>query len=218
MVKAHTRITHTHIVKLRKWFPPNDPLAASIARLCILREDLLLESRGIEPNDIEELDQNSDKWRRMYFHRNLVRTFMEIRSAIVVLQGQEEFKRILRKQPKQKQTEFWRLVEEFNQAHKVIKEIRNSLGGHVLQKSMQEALDEMDFDRWGFLEVGETLKDVHYKFAAELVTAILLRGVPEESQKSKIESDFKTIANLFPVLSLIDEIFGMYTKERRLLK
>ena len=178
----------------------------------------MLEARGIEPKEIEELDSHSDKWRKLYFHRNMVRTLMEIRNVLESLQREPAFKQLLGKQPKPKQLEFRRLVKEFNQAHEVIKEIRNSLGGHVLQKSMQEALDEMDFDRWGFLEVGEILKDVHYKFAGELVTAILLRGVPEESQKSKIESDFKTIANLFPVLPLIDEIFRMYAKERRLHK
>ena len=218
MVQGYTRTTRIRIVNLREWFPPNDPLATCIARLCILREDLMLEARGIEPKEIEELDSHSDKWRKLYFHRNMVRTLMEIRNVLESLQREPAFKQLLGKQPKPKQLEFRRLVKEFNQAHEVIKEIRNSLGGHVLQKSMQEALDEMDFDRWGFLEVGEILKDVHYKFAGELVTAILLRGVPEESQKSKIESDFKTIANLFPVLPLIDEILGMYAKERRLHK
>jgi hypothetical protein len=35
------------IIKLRKWFPADDPLAVPVARLCILREDFLLEMRGV---------------------------------------------------------------------------------------------------------------------------------------------------------------------------
>jgi hypothetical protein len=148
----------------------------------------------------------------------MARTLMEIRSAIVNLERAPEFEQLLGKQPKPKQDEFRRLSKEFNQGHEVIKEIRDSVGGHVLQKSVQEALDQMDFDREGFYEIGQTLEDTHYKFASELVVAVLLWGVPEELQKSKIRTDFNTIANLIPVLSLIHEILGMYTKERQLLK
>ena len=217
MAKRRTRITRTLIVKLRKWFPPNDPLAASVARLCILREDFLLECRGVQPKEIEGLDQHSDKWRRIYFHRNMARTLMEIRSAIVNLQKAPEFAQLLGKQPKPKQDEFRRLFKVFNQSHEVVKEIRDSVGGHVLQKSVEEALDQMDFDREGFYEIGQTLEDTHYKFASELVIAVLLRGVPEELQEAKIHTDFDTIASLIPVLSLIHEIFEMYARERRLL-
>lgn len=177
----------------------------------------MLECRGVQPKEIEELDHHSDKWRRIYFHRNMARTLMEIRSAIVNLERAPEFAQLLGKQPKPKQDEFRRLFKVFNQGHEVIKEIRHSVGGHVLQKSVEEALDQMDFDREGFYEIGQTLEDTHYKFASELVIAVLLRDVPEELQEAKIHTDFDTIASLIPVLSLIHEIFEMYARERRLL-
>jgi len=50
------RGAHVRIVVLRKWFPPDDPLAAKIARLCILREDLLIEMHGVYTESITELD------------------------------------------------------------------------------------------------------------------------------------------------------------------
>ena len=31
----------------RKWFPAHDPIAATVARLCILREDLYIELLGL---------------------------------------------------------------------------------------------------------------------------------------------------------------------------
>jgi hypothetical protein len=45
----------TRVVVLTKWFPPGDALAAKIARLCILREDFLLEMTGIYTEEIKEL-------------------------------------------------------------------------------------------------------------------------------------------------------------------
>lgn len=49
-------ITYIRVVRLGKWFPASDPLAASMARLSILREDFMLELRGIYANSIETLD------------------------------------------------------------------------------------------------------------------------------------------------------------------
>src|SRR5262244_755652 len=69
---------HVRIVVLRKWFPPHDPLAAKMARICILREDLLLEMQGVYTEDIRELDGLSPQYRRMYFLRNLMRSQMEL--------------------------------------------------------------------------------------------------------------------------------------------
>ena len=211
-IKAHIRY-----IKLRKWFPPDDPLAACVARLCILREDFFLEMMGFEAEEIRQLDANSDKWRRMYFFRNIIRTLIEIRSTIETLQNLQDFKRMMRGQPESKRAEFKNLIREFNSAHKIVKEMRNAIGGHVLQESVQRALDEMDVERAGIFEVGQKLKDTHYKFAGELIVAILLAGVPEKQQAAKLESDLKTIANLFPAFALIEEILAMYAKERGLI-
>lgn len=208
---------HIRPVKLRKWFPPHDGLAACVARLCILREDFLLESQGVYSEEIKALDEHSDKWRRMYFLRNSIRTLSEIRGAIETLQRQAEFKRILAAQPKARQNRFRKLIKEFTKAHRVVKEIRNSLGGHVQHKAVQKALDGMSFDQWGFLEVGRILKETHYKFAGELVATIMVGGAPENLQMSKLENDFKLIAELFPVLPLMDEVVDMYAEARGLL-
>jgi hypothetical protein len=47
-------------IKLAQWFPPNDPLAMQIARLCVLREYYMLEMRGLTSGDLRELDVHSD--------------------------------------------------------------------------------------------------------------------------------------------------------------
>src|SRR5882762_8625753 len=52
--------TYIRVVRLGKWFPAGDPLAAAIARLSILREDFMLELRGIYAKSITALDTHSD--------------------------------------------------------------------------------------------------------------------------------------------------------------
>ncbi len=101
-----TTAARIRIVTLRKWFPPHDPLAAKIARLCILREDLLLEMQGVYVEDIKELDESSPLSRRMYFLRNLIRTQMELSGAIQTLLKSPEFKELLDKAPEEIQKGF----------------------------------------------------------------------------------------------------------------
>ena len=88
---ARTQLRH---IILSKWFPSNDHIAIAVARLCILREDYLLELQGLikqdfNPFDVsssvskpDSLDGNSPSWRRIYFFRNSLRTLNEIRNVV----------------------------------------------------------------------------------------------------------------------------------------
>lgn len=153
----------------------------------------------------------------MYFLRNSIRTLFEIRSTIQNLHQQSGFREMLAKQPKEKREKFAKLLREMDHAHKLVKDIRDAISGHVLHSRVAAALDDMSWDRWGFLEIGQTAKDTHYRFAGELLVAVLLHGVSENQQKAKVESDLMTIANLFSVFTLIEDIVLMYVAERCLL-
>ncbi len=180
---------YVSIVAIRRWFPPHDPLAAKIARLCILREDLLTEMEGVFTEDIKELDGHSAEFRRMYFLRNLVRTQIELSSAIRAI----------------------------GKAHPIAKDVRNDICGHVKEKAVQEALETMDPGAWGFLVLGKTGRNTHYKFAGEVTAAILLKGVSDE-ERSKIKSGkWEIIAELVPVFALIEHCVLIYAKSRKLL-
>ena len=39
--------TKTRQITLREWFPADDPIAAAVATLCILREDYFIDLMGI---------------------------------------------------------------------------------------------------------------------------------------------------------------------------
>jgi hypothetical protein len=211
-IKAYIRT-----IRLGKWFPPNDFLAASVARLCILREDFMTELRGIEGDAIPQLDQHSEQWRRMYFLRNSIRTLMEIRSTIETIQRDSEFKKVLAIQPREEQDEFRELIQRMNEAQETVKDLRNAVGGHVGQERIQQSLNEMNYDRFSLLEMGAVLKNTHYKFAGELVAGMFVAGTPENQQIARIESDFQKIAELIFVVHVMDLILLWYVKARGLL-
>ena len=206
-------------VRLNKWFPPHDPLATIVARLCILREDFALEMRGMMAEHIIPLDEHSAQWRRLYFFRNIVRTLSEIRSAIETLRRNSHFKRMLSEESEPKQVQFGELLEKLNRDHPVLKEVRNSVGGHVLEVSVQKGLNGIaaDFDSQGFIEIGGSLGKSHYKFAYQLVVATLLGETPDAERTKKLEDVFRTIGGLITVFEIVEKIVVMYATDRELI-
>jgi hypothetical protein len=90
-----SRIQH---ICLPHFFSPEDPIAVTVARLCILREDLFLEGQAIRQLSLGPLDSNGEEWRRLYFWRNSFRTLENIRSALHALSCKPEFRRALSKE------------------------------------------------------------------------------------------------------------------------
>ena len=114
------------------------------------------------------------------------------------------------------QKKFKSMVKKLNERQILVRDMRDSLGAHVLQKSVEKALNSMSFDRIGYVEVGRTLKDTHYKFAGELVGEILLAEVPDEKREMVAANHFQTIAELLPVFELTDIILTIYADARKL--
>lgn len=209
--------SHVRVVKLRKWFPPTDPLAAPIARLCILREDIAIEMQGVYQQEIAKLDGHSSAWRKIYFLRNMVRTLMEMDSAIHSLRSNSEFVSLLATQTTSVQEEFGELFKAMEAAHASIKHTRNTICGHVKHAAVQQALEGMHDSRWGFLDLDRKLGKTHYKFAAEIATEILVLGVPERERRDFIRRQLETFGKLMPVFKLVDHILSMYIRDRRLV-
>jgi hypothetical protein len=84
--------TRVRPVRIARWFPSDDPVAAVIGRLCILREDLLLELHAMAAGKIPRLDDNTDGYRRLYFWRNHLRTLEETRHALNHLASNAAFR------------------------------------------------------------------------------------------------------------------------------
>jgi hypothetical protein len=203
--------------RIRRVTSPDFRLDNSVARLCILREDFAIEMQGVYQEEIDALDRHSAAWRRTYFIRNLVRTLIEVMSTMNSLKAAPEFIALLERQSEQVRAKFDELFRAMVDAHPIVKRIRNTICAHLKHTAMQDALVGMSHDRWGFLEVGHVLKDVHYKFAAEIAIEILVSGVPEDLREEILRSDLVKIAGLFPVFELTYHVLSMYIIDRRLV-
>lgn len=124
---------------------------------------------GVYTEDIEELDEHSPQFRRMYFLRNLIRTEMELSGAVQVLLKSSEFKELLKKASKETQKAFREAAATIGKAHPMAKDVRNDTCGHVREEAVQATLEVIEPDSWGFLDVGKIAKRTHYKFAGELI-------------------------------------------------
>jgi hypothetical protein len=171
---------------------------------------------GLYAAHIKRLDAHSSEWRRLYFWRNLVRTLEEIRRTLELLCTIKEFRKVLDKQPARWKKKFETMIKGLAAEKVMVKGMRDSLGAHVLQGSVEKALNSMSFDRMGVIEVGRTLKETHYKFTGELVGEILLAGAPEADREKIAQKHFQTIAGFLPVLELTDILLTMYTEARKL--
>jgi hypothetical protein len=210
--------SRSRIVTLTKWFPPNDPLASKIARLCILREDFHLEMTGVYTEGIKELDGLSEEWRRLYFFRNLVRTLREIEGGIQRLHSDPEFKILLASQKPEIQREFEEHAALMSESIQIVNDVRNDICGHVRESVVQETLNEIaGSEAFGFLEMGLTMRRTYLKFAGELVVEILVRGTPEADRHRAFIEKMEKIGNLLYAFALIERALSIYMKDRRLL-
>jgi hypothetical protein len=208
----------TRIVKLTKWFPPGNPLAAKIARLCILREDFLLEMNGVFTEEIKPLDGLSQEWRRLYFIRNLIRTLREIEAGMQRLLSDPEFRVLLADHKPEVREEFAKHAAAMAEGIQVVKEVRDDICGHVREAAVQESLDEMaGSEVFGFLEIGRTMQRTHFKFAGELVIQILVRGVPEADKHKLFTARMEKIGSLVYSFALIESALKIYMGGRKLL-
>ncbi len=209
--------TISRYINLRKWFPPNDPVAAKVARLCILKEDFEMEIKGLLSKTILQLDSNGYEYRKIYFLRNLFRTLLEIGSTVHSLKSDNRFTREISKQPEPLRKAFEDLEEKITSAHKLIKEYRNWIGGHVNQKRIEDALKQMGSSRAGFFEIDEYRGTLRLKFVAELCTSIMFDHVPADDQLKKAEEIISILERIAPNKA-IDAVLTTYMDSRSLLK
>jgi hypothetical protein len=222
--------SHLRHITLSKWFPANDPIATLVARLCILREDYLLELQGLikrefNPFDVissvskpDSLDGNSPGWRRIYFFRNSLRTLNEIRNAVERLYVDSAQKTALAKESLELQQAFKALRDEITGLSPVIKELRDRIGGHVLHEGVREALGQIDPGHKALLEVGETTGDIHYRFTGDIALVTMFPGKSEEALLVELQDLLERTAKLVFIVGTIDKIFSAYTEGRGLLK
>jgi hypothetical protein len=204
-------------VRLRKWFPPKDPVATAVAMLCVLREDFLLELYGITNDRIDRLDDNDTGFRRTYFWRNSLRTLEEIKNVLNSLNSDATFRDSMSSKPPDIKAAFEELKRELNKtSDEFLRDLRNTVGGHLDQEMVQITLDGMNPEREGLIEVGDTVGKIHYRFAGELIWAALLRDAPEKTHIEKMEYLLRRSASLSQTVKAIDDVVACYVRDRKL--
>ena len=165
---------------------------------------------------IEQLDENFSYWRKLYFLRRSIQTLEEIRGAIETLRRQKEFKELLSKQTKSEQEAFEQLSSRFSQLHSLINQLRNRVGGHVLDGSVMEALEGLKPGVEGFVEIGSIVETTHFRFTRELLE-VMVEGTSQAQQKEIPKDNIRKISELTWVLLLIVNTFRWYAKDRGLV-
>jgi hypothetical protein len=172
---------------------------------------------GVYAEELKEFDEYSSHYRKMYFLRNLIRTQTELSGAIQSLLNNAEFKALLEKQTPETQETFRMGAAVIGKAHTLAKEVRNDICGHVLEQAVKAALERIDPESFGFLDVGRQANHTHYQFADELTAEMLLKDVNREDRRTISSSKYSTIANLFRIFGLIELCFVIYAQDRGLL-
>lgn len=221
--------TRTYPVSITRWFPSDDPIAIAVAKLCILREDYFLELQGLVipgPEHLEGelsgkgipgLDDNSVTWRRLYFFRNSMRTLNEIRNLAHRMAANKRDKDALEKEPTPLIDGFKKLRDQLGNAEELVRDLRDSIGGHVLHQDIGNILKELTPDLHGFFQDGEIRGKIRYKFSTELVLSMMLNKVDAHHEEEKMETLFGSTAKLVFILTTIDEIIRAYIVDRKLL-
>jgi len=205
------------LVHLQNWFPADDIVAAKVARLCILKEDLELEYRGLLEPKIQSLDVNEIAWRKLYFLRNIFRTMMEISSTIHSLKINPDFQNALSRQPNPLREAFETLSNDMDVAHDFIKKYRNSIGGHVKEKTIMDSLCEMSPERTGFIEYDVTRRQINLNFASELCMAVFFDEYTYDEQLKKAEELMLKLIDILP-FDAIRAVITTYIESRYLFK
>ena len=160
-----------------------------------------------------------ESWIMVYFFRKMFITISEIRSAIEALSNDIDFKIFLKKQSLPFRHGFEEIKRNLLSTSDIIKEIRNTLSGHIKQDCICDALQTMDYDRHGIIQISrEGPRKTHYKFTGELIMAVMLRNIPNDRQNKRaneiVETFLKSTDKLFPRIDFL--IIG-YGKYRQLL-
>jgi hypothetical protein len=106
-------------------------------------------------------------------------------------------------------------AKALGQAHALIKKLRNEVAGHLPHEAVREALGQIAPETEGLLQMGNTAKEIHYKFALEFLGATMLRHVVYMDAEKEWNKILETTLRLgFKAIRSIDMLFVAYSRVR----
>ena len=165
---------------------------SAAARLCVLHEDLRIETTGLfmpRPGELgrnwisERFDAAGHHCRELYFLRKIVNTIDELGCAIIDFDKTTAGQRL-------RTHEGWRMaVEYFRAKREYWRTIRNDIGGHFGARASRKAMCEIDQDVSTSIEFREfSGGSVEFVlcFGAEIAAAALLAGLPGKTKEESV--------------------------------
>jgi hypothetical protein len=184
MITARIRVGHPARV-FRYDSDDEKRMRVQFARLCVLYDDLMREFAGAnEEGPITALDGSGFNARRFYFVRRSLGTLSELRGAIAVLNGNTAFQARKAGWPDGAREGWDEAVRFFAANHEFLKDWRNDVGGHFHDKAAQFAIDNIEDDTVGAIEIYRrgTGADVRMKFAYDLVAVAMVKNRDHAAQ------------------------------------
>jgi hypothetical protein len=169
-------------------------LDAHLARLCVLYEDLRIETFAISADSIakldvlDPLDENSEdlarvgRYRRNYFLRRSIGTLFEFAEGLRLLNECPDFSLIKADFDAYVRGIWAEATDFFQQNEGLIKEIRNDIGGHFGLPAAQFAVENLNVDAVGKIEVildeDRRPRDPRLHFAGEIAASAMCKRLP----------------------------------------
>lgn len=159
----------------------------SIARLSVLYEDLYLEvvGAGMEPGRASPLEPFGPQYRHVYFLRRAVATALEVKHAIEQIAHTPEFRSIQIQAEGSREPHYsreWVPAQQFfKREGRLLKTIRDDVGGHFGDRAASTAFRTIDDDYCVLVEVQSDIDGrvrLLLPFATELAAAALFGNVP----------------------------------------
>jgi len=181
--------TTTRFAQFWRVFPhrADSAFERSIARLCVLYEDLYLEVLGVsmEPNRLPLFEALGAHYRHIYFMRRAVATLLEFKQTVDQMSLTPEFQAIVAHDSTSKDAHFvrdWAPAQQFFKKNgKLLKAVRDDVGGHFGDEAATKALEKIGDDFCVRIEVQSDVDGrvrLLLPFATELAGTALLGHVP----------------------------------------
>jgi hypothetical protein len=162
------------------------------ARMCVLFEDLRVEYEGAQADEIAVLDGNGRDSRRFYFVRRSLGTVWEITQAVHALNKSDLFKAARTGFQPESLLEWDNALTFFKSCHEFLKDWRDDVGGHFLDRAAEYAITEINYDDVGICELYKRGMgaDCRLKFSFDLVAMALTRNKAQETELQFLERAF----------------------------
>lgn len=157
---------------------------ALMVRLAVLYEDLRIELMATAEGSIPVLDSTDERYRRNYFLRRCTATMVEFAETIRLLNECYDFQPVKSGFDKSIRPYWDESVRFFQRHERLLKSVRNDIGGHFGLTAAQFAVNSLSPDAVGSIELRKD-RTVRLHFVGELVATATLRHLHGSTNEQK---------------------------------